>query len=193
MRKNNTVKLNLGCGYNKLAGYVNVDKDRRCKPDVVADLEKPLPFKDNSVSEIVLVHVLEHLGQDTKTYLNVWKEFYRVLKDQGVIKITVPHWQHENFHHDPTHVRKVTPVGVDMFSQERNAHTIKTGGSETTLGLQCGIDIGVTEVGYDLMPDFKREMEGKPRQFIEREMSKYNNVCFQVQINAKAHKPARGG
>jgi len=186
------VKLNLGCGYNKLDGYINVDRDLNCSPDIVADIEKPLPFEDSSVDEIMMVHVLEHLGQDTETYLNIWKEFYRVLKNQGVIKIIVPHWQHENFHHDPTHVRKVTPVGVDMFSQERNMHTIKTGGSETTLGLQLGIDIGVTEVGFDMMPDFQKEMQGKPRQFVEREMNRQNNVCYQVQINAKAHKPPRG-
>ena len=171
---------------------MNVDHDAQCKPDVVADLEDRLPFEDSSVDEIVMFHVLEHLGQDTKTYLNIWKEFYRIMKDQGVIKITVPHWQHENFHHDPTHVRKVTPVGVDMFSQERNLHTIKTGGQETTLGLQLGIDIGVTEVGFDLMPWFQQQMAGKSREYIERETGKYNNVCYQVNINAMAHKPPRG-
>jgi SAM-dependent methyltransferase len=186
------VKLNLGCGYNKLDGYINVDQDPNCKPDVVADLEERLPFEDSSVDEIMLCHVLEHLGQTTKIYLNIWKEFYRILKDQGVIKITVPHWQHENFYHDPTHVRVITPVGVDMFSQERNMEVIKSGGSETTLGLQLGIDIGVTEYGYDIMPWFKEQMKGQPQQAIERNIKMYNNVCYQVQINAKAHKPARG-
>ncbi len=186
------LKLNLGCGYNKLDGYINVDIDKKCKPDVITDLEKKLPFKDSSVDEIIMFHVLEHLGQDTKTYLNIWKEFYRILKDQGVIKITVPHYQHENFHHDPTHVRKVTPIGIDMFSQERNMYTIQTKGNETTLGLQCGVDIGVTEVGYDLMPNFEKEMKGKSQSYIQHEISIRNNVCYQIQIHAKAHKPARG-
>jgi len=186
------MKLNLGCGYNKLDGYVNVDSDPNCKPDIVADLEQALPFEDSSVSEIILCHVLEHLGQDSKTYLNIWKEFYRILKNQGSIKITVPHWNHENFHHDPTHCRKVTPVGVDMFNQVRNLNTIETGGSETTLGLQLGIDIGVDQVGYDFMPWFQKQIEGQPQHIIEREMSKYNNACYQVQINAIAYKPTRG-
>ena len=186
------MKLNLGCGYNKLEGYINVDNDLRCNQDIVADLEERFPFEDGSVEEIVMFHVLEHVGQDTKTYFNIWKEFYRVLKDQGVIKITVPHWQHENFHHDPTHVRKVTPVGVDLFSQERNMHTIKTGGSETTLGLQLGIDMGVTDVGYDLMPWFQQKMNGEPQNIIDRNTNMFNNVCYQVTIHAKAHKPLRG-
>lgn len=185
------MKLNLGCGYNKLPGYINVDHDPICKPDVVADLEATLPFEANTVDEIVLHHVLEHLGQTTETYFSVWKEFYRILKDQAVIKITVPHWQHDNFHHDPTHVRKVTPVGVDMFSQSRNMNTIKTNGNETTLGLQLGIDISVTDVGYDIVPEFQQQIASQPKNFLENAMVTYNNVCYQIQIHAKAHKPAR--
>lgn len=63
--------------------------------------------------------------------------------------------------------------------------------SETTLGLQLGIDIGVTEVGYDLMPAVQQELQDQPYNVIEREVNKRNNACFQVQINAKAYKPAR--
>lgn len=185
------MKLNLGCGYNKMEGYVNVDKDANCNPDIVTDLEKKLPFEDNSADEIVLNHVLEHLGKDVETYFSLWKEFYRVLKDQGVIKIVVPHWNHENFHHDPTHVRKVTPTGVNMFNQERNMQVIRDGGQETTLGLQLGIDVSVEEYGYDLVPDFQKEMEGKPFWFVEQQISQFNNLCYQVKIKAITHKPER--
>jgi len=162
-----------------------------CNPDVVEDLEDKLPFEDDSVDEIVMYHVLEHLGQSTKAYFAIWRELYRVLKNGGIIKIVVPHHRHDNFHHDPTHVRVVTPIGIDMFSQARNMETIRTGGQETTLGLQLGIDIGVTEVGYDLTPWFQQHIAGKPQEFAERELNKYNNTCFQVKINARAFKPPR--
>lgn len=185
------MKLNLGCGYNKLDGYVNVDHDVLCKPDVVADLEERLPFDDNSVDEIILNHVLEHLGQTTKSYFAIWKELYRVLKGGGELKITVPHWNHENFHHDPTHVRKVTPNGVAMFDQERNMEQVRNGGQETTLGLQLGIDVEVTGVAYDPTPWFHSAMQNQSREIIEREMNRWNNACFQVHIYAQAHKPAR--
>ena len=181
-------KLNLGCGYNKLDGYINVDHDENCNPDIVADLESILPFEDSSIDEIVLHHILEHLGHDVKTYFNLWKELYRILKNDGLIRITVPHHLHENFHHDPTHCRKITPNGIDMFNQARNQHTIDTGGNETTLGIQLGIDIRVTEVGYDLMPWFQEEMQYQPREAIERELNRRNNACYQVQINAIAVK-----
>lgn len=186
------MKLNLGCGYSKLVGYVNVDHDAICNPDMQLDLNQPLPFEDNSVTEIRLQHVLEHLGQDAKTYFAIWKEFYRVLSDGGEIKIVVPHWQHENFHHDPTHVRKVTPIGVKMFDQARNMNTIAAGGAETTLGLQLGIDFEVSNVKYDLTPDFQREMQLAGKTAVtEYDINKVNNSCHQIFIDAVAHKPPR--
>ena len=185
------MKLNLGCGYNKLDGYVNVDHDSRCEPDVVADLEDTLPFEDNSVDEIMMTHVLEHLGADVKTYFKIWKELYRVLKNEGVVKIIVPHHNHDNFHHDPTHVRKVTPIGVAMFDQERNLETIRTSGHETTLGLQLGIDIEVTQAGQDYAPWFHEWASNVPHKQAELELIKSNNICFQVHIHAKAYKPPR--
>jgi predicted SAM-dependent methyltransferase len=186
------LKLNLGCGYRKVSGYVNVDNDPLCEPDIVADLETKLPWDDNSIDEIFLDHVLEHIGQDTRTYFNIWQEFYRILRDEAVIMISVPHYNHDHFHHDPTHVRVVTPIGIDMFNQRNNYETIKAGGSQSALGLKLGIDIAVTEVSYDLEPWYKQHMKNtKQTTFDLDEMSRYNNACYQIRIKAKAYKPAR--
>jgi len=49
-------KLNLGCGTDIWEGYLNVDIVPFQGVDMVWDLnETPLPFKDDSFSEILLI------------------------------------------------------------------------------------------------------------------------------------------
>lgn len=52
-------KLNLGCGNNKLDGFINIDK-YDAEADMIADVCE-LPFENESVDEIVAYQVIEHL------------------------------------------------------------------------------------------------------------------------------------
>src|SRR5262249_3713552 len=142
------IKLNLGCGANHFAGYVNVDKFGN--PDVRHDLETfPWPWPDNSVSEVMLVHVLEHLGQQTNVYLKIMQEMYRICEPEARIHIIVPHFRHDNFFDDPTHVRAVTPLGLALFSQKLNREWIAMGAANSPLGIYLGIDFEVLETQFD--------------------------------------------
>lgn len=84
------MRLNLGCGGKKLLGYINIDRENNYsenKPDVVADIRK-LPYEDNSVDEVLAIHVIEHF------YLweveDVLKEWRRVLKPGGALIVELP-------------------------------------------------------------------------------------------------------
>lgn len=189
------MKLNLGCGFNKIEGFVNVDCEPLCKPDVLHDLEKaPWPFEDNSFDFILANHCLEHLGETRAAWFSIIGEIYRILKPGGEMHVSVPHPRHDNFLHDPTHVRVVTPVGLAMFDQIRNIRDFESGGQETKLGLFSGVDLEVTRVGHDLMDPWKTAFEKGELSEGELDiiLATQNNICHQVQILIKAHKPQRG-
>jgi len=57
------MKLNLGCGYTILDGWVNLDYLDGQGVDVVHDLEKfPYPFKDNTFDKVLASHIIEHVS-----------------------------------------------------------------------------------------------------------------------------------
>src|SRR5438270_657359 len=126
------LKLNLGSGQNPRPGYVNVDKHG--DPDLKCDLESfPWPWPDSSVSEILLIHVLEHLGASPDVFIRIMKEMYRVCEPAAQIYIVVPHPRHDNFIGDPTHVRPLTPAMMQLFSKKANLRWREIGSPRSPL------------------------------------------------------------
>lgn len=84
-------KLNLGCGDKILPGYINVDVvESRLgfKPDVLCDLRQLTPFENDSVDEILSVHVVEHFWR--WEVVDILKEWVRVLKPGGRMILECP-------------------------------------------------------------------------------------------------------
>ncbi len=84
-------RLNLGCGDKILDGYVNVDvvAARAGKaPDVMCDLRRLEPFADDSVDEVLAVHVVEHFWR--WEVLDVLREWVRVLRPGGRMVLECP-------------------------------------------------------------------------------------------------------
>jgi SAM-dependent methyltransferase len=82
------LKLNLGCHNRPKQGYVNVDKDKYDGVDIVCDVFNLSQWADGSVDEIYASNILEH-APHTKTE-SVLKEWHRVLKQGGVLCLSVP-------------------------------------------------------------------------------------------------------
>ncbi len=74
------IKLDIGCGRNKIAGFVGVDIDPESNADVVASA-LDLPFEDESVDEIFSAHLVEHFNPSEAQ--KFFDEIYRVLKKGG--------------------------------------------------------------------------------------------------------------
>lgn len=146
------MKLHLGCGNKLLKGYLNTDIK---VPSVgidganykYLDIESfPWDIEDNSVDVIRAFHVLEHVGMDSWEYLEIWKEMYRICSNGAIIDIVVPHHACDNFVNDPTHVRKITPEGLAMFSKKFNRECIEKKYSNSTLGLDIDVDFEIVGV-----------------------------------------------
>jgi SAM-dependent methyltransferase len=67
----------------------------------VANLDKKLKFKDSFFDGINCSHVLEHMENPE----NMISEFKRILKDGGILAISVPNFSFKHFYKDPTHKR----------------------------------------------------------------------------------------
>src|ERR1017187_8125756 len=81
-------RLNLGCGANKIEGFINIDAEPSCKPDVICNFIEKIPYKTDSVDEVVLFHTIEHIN---KVYhVKLLQEVWRVLKPGGGLMVSYP-------------------------------------------------------------------------------------------------------
>lgn len=192
------MKINLGSGYKRIEGFVNIDDDPLVKPDYLVDIEnEKLPFDDNTVEEIRAHHILEHIGAG---FIPLMKELYRVSKHGALLDIVVPHHFHDNFYSDPTHKRPITVGGMYMFCQKTNKEHIELYGSSSGMGLKYGINFEME--WYDFEYDaFYAEMVANTKKRIEegkisqedafafrRLMREANNVAVHTLIKMRAVK-----
>ena len=185
------MKLNLGSGSKILKGYVNVDKFQYYNPDVVHDLEKfPYPFKDNSIDEILLSHVLEHIGQNPDVFNNIIKELYRICKNNSIVDIRVPHPRHDDFISDPTHVRPITILGLQLYDKNLNQKWEKMNAANTPLALLHGVNFIIKDVNYVLEKNYIKLLENKEidQNELQEYIKKYNNVVKEMKIKWVALK-----
>lgn len=85
-KKMEEIKLNIGCGSVKFTNWINIDMEPNA--DLILDIRKGLPFEDNSVDFIYNEHFIEHLTSEEGK--NAVEEFYRTLKNGGVLRIATP-------------------------------------------------------------------------------------------------------
>lgn len=185
------LRLNLGCGLRRFDGFINVD--RFGEPDLQHDLEVfPWPWPDDSVVEVAMLHVLEHLGQDPNVFLGIMKELYRVCRDEATIRIAVPHHRHDFFYGDPTHVRAITGSTMALFSQRMNRQWAAEGMANSPLGLYLGIDFEMVSVNRTPSALWRQLHQQDPAaaERLLQSADLYNNVIEQLDILLQVIKPA---
>lgn len=116
-------KLNLGCGnqkFNQNEGWINIDISLVVDPDIVLDISKGLPYKENSVDEIIANGVLEQFEKN-ETFRFILNECHRVLKKDGILKGQVPSTNMSVLCLDPWDRRFFQVETFDYFDDTKHA------------------------------------------------------------------------
>jgi len=144
------MKLNIGCGRRKLAGWVNLDANPAVQPDILAAVP-PIPLEDNTVGHLLMESSLEHIP-----HCKLWSffdEVERVCKDGAVVEIVVPHYSsvhaHDPLHHTYWHSTSLNAMCINRNSEtgERHSHLrLWLDKVELRVLMRTGIGIG-SELG----------------------------------------------
>src|SRR5579863_9818467 len=160
-------KLNLGCGHDYRKDWVNVDFDSRVKCDLELNLFE-YPWKgleDNTYSEVVVRHFLEHVPEP----IGFMDELWRVCAPFAEVSVIGPYWSSVGTHQDPTHKRGLCVPFFHYFS------------SRGRLGL--GVDHYPIKADFTLEKSeliFHPDFEGLPQEHKEFALDHYINVVDEL-------------
>jgi len=94
--------LDVGCGINKKAGAIGVDRNPASRADVIAELDHfPYPFRDSSFDVI-----------------RSMEEFHRLVRGGGEVLIVTPHYTDFSSFCDPTHRWHLNSFSMRYFGKD---------------------------------------------------------------------------
>lgn len=110
-------RLNLGCGRNIKAGWINIDSTALPGVDIVCDLDRVrshgIALADGCVEAFLLSHVLEHLRDP----LGLMQELWRLAQPGALATVRIPHGASDDAWDDPTHARAYFASSFGYFAQ----------------------------------------------------------------------------
>jgi 2-polyprenyl-3-methyl-5-hydroxy-6-metoxy-1,4-benzoquinol methylase len=174
VRPSGEMRLNLGCGRSPIPGWVNVDSAALPGVDIVADLETvPLPFEDDTVTEINASHVLEHI----RSPLPLMQELHRIAKPGALATFRVPYGSSDDADEDPTHVRRYFWGSWGYFSQPHYWRA--------DYGYRGDWDL------EDVVLVVSSDLKGKSWEEAFRAVQERRNVVTEMVAKLRAVKPLR--
>jgi SAM-dependent methyltransferase len=107
--------LDVGCGINKKAGAIGIDRNPASCADVLCELDRfPYPFRDSSFDSLQAVHVIEHVSDVIRTM----EEFHRLVRAGGEVLIVTPHYTDFSSFCDPTHRWHLNSFSLRYFGED---------------------------------------------------------------------------
>jgi hypothetical protein len=146
------LRIDLGCGTSKEAGFLGCDQRAFPGVDVVMDLMGRWPWHDSTVDEARMSHALEHFSGVQRVH--IFNEMYRVMKPRSFATIVTPYWCSNRAYGDFTHAWP--PVSEALYNYvSKSWRTVQAPDNDiewNPAGYNCDFDV---EIRYVLHPAFK--------------------------------------
>jgi SAM-dependent methyltransferase len=178
------LRIDLGCGTNKQNGFIGLDRLPLPGVDIVADINCPLPFPDDSVDLLFASHSLEHASD----LLSTMKEVYRICKHRAQLCILAPYSEQKINWANPYHFamfnehtpRFWTPYPISTLEPDDFAHPhAGVWGLSRSDNSDPGIDIRLVRIEYFYFPEYI----GLPPAEQRRLRKERVDVCDQIMYN----------
>lgn len=106
--------------------FTTVNLDPKSNPDILHDLEQPLPLPDSSYDHVVLINVLEHVFN----YQQLLAEAQRVVRPGGSVIVVVPYLF--PYHPSPSDYWRFSRQAIHRMMQSsglsiRSTHSLGSG------------------------------------------------------------------
>ncbi len=152
--------LDVGCGINKLAGAIGIDRNPASRADVICDLDRfPYPFRDASFDKLQAIHVIEHVSDVIKTM----EEFHRLVRAGGEVFIVTPHYTDFSSFCDPTHRWHLNSFSLRYFGENHGGFGYYTGARFEEISVRVKLLALWRYLGFELAvnasPRFRRFWE----------------------------------
>lgn len=175
------LRLDLGCGLSRHPGFIGVDRFPLTGVDVVLDLDRPLPFADDSTKMVLASHSLEHVHD----LISTMREIYRICKHGAQVCIVAPYFHQglnlaNAYHlqcfneHTPRFWTSSPTTPVDSV-EYAHPHARSWGLAESDHS-HPGIDFRCLRMEFFYFPEYRHLSPDQQRAA----RNKHLNVCDQI-------------
>jgi SAM-dependent methyltransferase len=183
-RRQTPVYLDLGCGAVKQASFIGLDRYPLPGVDIIADLDRPLPFCDDSVDLVYASHSLEHVTD----LLVAIKEIYRVCRHGAQVCIVAPYYQQSLNLANPYHKQVFNehtprfwtnaPAAPLPTAEFAHPHAVTWGLSESDSRI-ADLDLRCLRMEFFYFPAYRN----LPAEEQRAARQKYLDVCDQIMFH----------